>query len=221
MLDQAPLRLTASELERLPYEERLEACRSFIEQATARLESATRHSAEASDEAGLVTVRVSGAGTLEEVRLAPSAHHTGAAELADAVVAAVDAARRQLTAEATDALSGIRVDLDGWAEGLPTAATRAAEITDGLREARERLAGKVFDSSSDKDEVRAVTDVDGELRGLRLAPLAVRQTDRHTLGELILTCVRRAQAEAEQALAAQLRALGVPAEAAGADGTGV
>ena len=50
MADRSPLRLTASELERLPYEERLEACWSFIDRVTARLESATRHSVEASDE---------------------------------------------------------------------------------------------------------------------------------------------------------------------------
>lgn len=67
-----------------------------------------------------------------------------------------------------------------------------------------------------------MADVDGELRGLRLAPLAVGQTDRHTLGELILGCVRRMQAEAEKALADQLRALGVATEpTAGPDGSGV
>jgi len=219
MADRSPLRLTASELERLPYEERLEACWSFIDRVTARLESATRHSVEASDEAGLVTVRVSGAGTVEDVRLERPALHAGARELADAVVAAVRAARSQLTAEVTGALSGIQVDFDGWAESLPRATTQAAEVTEKLRQARERLADATFDSSSDNDEVRAVTDVDGELRGLRLAPLAVRQTDRHTLGELILGCVRRAQAEAEKALADQLGVLGVTTEPAGPDGS--
>lgn len=220
MPEHAPLRLIASELERLPYEERLEACRSFIDQATARLETATRHSVEASDEAGLVTVRVSGSGAVDEVRLERSAIHAGARELADAVVAAVGAARAQLTAEVTGALTGIQVDFDGWAESLPRAATQATEINEALRQARERLAGATFDSTSDNDEVRAVADAEGRLRGLRLAPLAVRQTDRHTLGELILGCVRRAQAEAEKAFAAELRVLGVPTGAGGSDGSG-
>lgn len=202
-----PLRLNASELERLPYEDRLEACWSFVERAIALLDSARVTSAEASDQAELVTVRVSGAGTVDDIRFERAAIYAEPTELESAVVAAVGLARSRLTAEVTGVLANVQVNLDGWAEGLPRAATQAAEFFEGLRQCRERLADACFASSSVHDEVRAVTDMDGELRCLRLTPLAVRQTDRHTLGELVLACVRQAQDQADEAFIAALRDL--------------
>jgi DNA-binding protein YbaB len=187
--------LQLSELESLPPEQRLEACRQFIERATEAIGAAHGRSVTASDPAGLVTVTVSGTGSVDEVRLDQAAMLVGRDELEQSVRAAVDAARTELSAQVGAAVSAIRVEGDAGVAPAPGGpdATLLAQVRDGL-------AGSRYEKSSPNGEVLVVVDRDGELSHIRLSTTALRQMDRHTLGELITASIQDAQRQAADAL---------------------
>jgi DNA-binding protein YbaB len=195
--------LRLADLRSLPDEERLEACRQFIERASAAIGAAHAGSIQASDPSGLVTATVTGAGSVDEVRLGPAAMLADRDELEHAVRAAVTAARAELAAQVRDALTAIRVEPETISTGDAPANAGNAAL---LAEVRDGLAGSRYEKSSADGEVRVAVDRDGELSEVRLAPAALRQLDRHTLGELITGGIRDAQRAAGEALAEAVRA---------------
>lgn len=190
--------LRLDELSSLPAEDRLEACRQFIERATEAIGAAQGRSATASDPAGLATATVSGTGSVEDVRLAQDAVLADREELEHAVRVAVSAARTELMTGMTGALEAIRVESGGTAGAEVSGAALLADV-------RDELAGRRYEKSSADDEVLVAVDRDGELSHIRLAPVALRHLDRHTLGELITAAIRDAQAQAAEALAEAVR----------------
>ena len=109
MVEDSPIRIDLAGVRQLPHADQIEAYRSFIERANARM-AAARDGARASDPTQLVTVGVDAGGLVESVELGLGAAAAGKQAVEAAVLAAVRSARDELRSRAAAAVAAIGVD---------------------------------------------------------------------------------------------------------------